>query len=96
MGANYSRTSVIWTPAGRTKSVHNSEVSTLVKLGVAMDHRWWGVHRVGFYCTTSTSIDCSIILQMPRLHYNISTNILVTKLMNRMYMYLKYLSNEEA
>ncbi len=35
----YSRTSVIWTPKGRTKSVHNSEVSTLVKLDVAMGHR---------------------------------------------------------
>ena len=29
----------MWTPKGRTKSVHNSEVSTLVKLGVAMGHR---------------------------------------------------------
>ncbi len=36
---NYSRTSVMWTPKGRTKSVHNSEVSTLVKLGVATGHR---------------------------------------------------------
>ena len=26
----------MWTPKGRAKSVHNSEVSTLVKLGVAM------------------------------------------------------------
>ncbi len=36
---DYSRTSVMWTPEGRTKSVHNSEVSTLVKLGVATGHR---------------------------------------------------------
>ena len=36
---NYSRTSVMWTPKGRTKNVHNSEVSTLVKLGVATGHR---------------------------------------------------------
>ena len=34
----YSRTSVMWTPKGRTKGVHNSEVSTLVKLGVATGH----------------------------------------------------------
>ncbi len=32
----YSRASVMWTPKGWTKSVHNSEVSTLVKLGVAI------------------------------------------------------------
>ncbi len=32
----YSRTSVMWTPEGRPKSVHNSKVSTLVKLSVAM------------------------------------------------------------
>ncbi len=31
----YSRTSLMWTGKGQTKSVHNSEVSTLVKLGVA-------------------------------------------------------------
>ena len=37
--SRYSRTSVMWTPKGRTKSVHNSEVSTLVKLGVAAGHR---------------------------------------------------------
>ncbi len=36
---HYSRTSVMWTPKGRTKSVHNSEVSTLVKLDVPMGHR---------------------------------------------------------
>ena len=29
----------MWTPKGRTKSVYNHEVSTLVKLGVAMGHR---------------------------------------------------------
>ena len=29
----------MWTPEGWTKSVHNSEVSTLLKLGVAMGHR---------------------------------------------------------
>ena len=34
-----SRTSVMWTPEGQTIRVHNSEVSTLVKLGVAMSHR---------------------------------------------------------
>ena len=34
----YSRTSLMWTAEGRTKSVHNGEVSTLVKLGVATDH----------------------------------------------------------
>ncbi len=28
----YSRTSLMWTPEGRPKSVHNSEVSTVVKL----------------------------------------------------------------
>ncbi len=28
----------MWTPNGRTKSVHNSELSTLVKLGVATGH----------------------------------------------------------
>ncbi len=28
----------MWTPEGQTKSVHNSEVSTLVKLGVATGH----------------------------------------------------------
>ncbi len=33
--AVYSRTSLMWTAKGQTKSVHNSEVSTLVKLGVA-------------------------------------------------------------
>ena len=36
--SKYSRTSVMWTPKGRAKSVHNSEVSTLVKLGVATGH----------------------------------------------------------
>ncbi len=29
----------MWTAKGRTKSVHNSEVSTLVKLAVARGHR---------------------------------------------------------
>ena len=39
----YSRTSVMWTPKGRAKIVHNSEVSTLVKLGVvwATDCTQW-------------------------------------------------------
>ena len=50
----------MWTPKGRTKSVHNIEVSTLVKLGVAMGHGYkekngpdkkcpqeWGVHKSG-------------------------------------------------
>ena len=35
----YSGTSLMWTAKGQTKSVHNSEVSTLVKLGVATGHR---------------------------------------------------------
>ena len=34
----YSRASVMWTPKGRTKSVHISKVSTHVKLGVATGH----------------------------------------------------------
>ena len=52
----------MWTPEGRTKSAHNSEVSTLVKLGVATIGNnyigktngpgkkcpwWWGVHKGG-------------------------------------------------
>ncbi len=52
----YSRTLQMWTANGQTKSVHNSEVSTLVKLGVATGYRGkpnrlgekcpqcWGVH----------------------------------------------------
>ena len=52
--SNYSRTSVMWTSEGRTKSVHNSEVSTLVNLGVTTGQhktpgkkcpQWWGVHK---------------------------------------------------
>ncbi len=39
IGYNYSRTSLMWTAKGQTKSVHNSEVSTLVNLGVAMGYR---------------------------------------------------------
>ncbi len=59
---HYSRTSVMWTPEGRTKSVHNSEVSTLVKLGLAMGHR---IHNIlpldfswhhGLSCTCETSV----------------------------------------
>ncbi len=35
----------MWTPKGRTKSVHNSEVSTLVKQAVSMDHRLIGLYK---------------------------------------------------
>ena len=45
----YSRTSVMWTPEGRAKSIHNSEVSTLVKLGVARatNHSQWPIMYTG-------------------------------------------------
>ena len=33
-----SRTLIMWPPEGQAKSVHNSEVPTLVKLGVVMGH----------------------------------------------------------
>ena len=46
----YSRTSLMWTAKGQTKSVHNSEVSTLVKLGVATGHR--GHHSLSCTCGT--------------------------------------------
>ena len=36
----YSRTSLTWTAKGQTKSVQNSMVSTLVKLGVATGHKY--------------------------------------------------------
>ncbi len=43
---------MIWIPEGRTKSVHNSEMSTLVKLGVATGQRshcpqGWSLHKGG-------------------------------------------------
>ncbi len=59
----------MWTAKGQTKSVHNSEVSTLVKLGVAMGHRaqkpngpeekcpqWRGVNRARFYFVPNKKI----------------------------------------
>ena len=53
---NYSRTSLMWTPKGRAKSLHNSEVSTVTKrVGKKVSTvpgcpQKWGVHRAGFYC----------------------------------------------
>ncbi len=40
----YSGTSLMWTAKGQTKSVHNSEVSTLVKLG-HFRFQWLGLER---------------------------------------------------
>ncbi len=54
----------MWTPKGRAKSVHNSEVSTLVKLGVAtlvklgvaMGHRYKENKQAGQ--KVSTEVGC--------------------------------------
>ena len=52
----YSRASVMWTPKGWTKSVHNSEVSTLVKLGVAMGHR---LHTMVPFLSSHKGLSCT-------------------------------------
>ncbi len=61
LSAIYSRTSLMWTPEGRTKSVHISKVSIdyirktqqalrKVSTRLGCPHRW-GVHSARFYCT---------------------------------------------
>ena len=44
MRLRYSRTSIMWTPESRTKSVHNSKVSAVVK---------GAVHNFGEICPRS-------------------------------------------
>ena len=46
----------MWTHEGRTKSVHNSKVSTLVKLGVAIGHTM--AYHVHVEKYVSTGVDC--------------------------------------
>ncbi len=46
----------MWTPKGRTKSVHNSKVSTLVKLGVAMGHR---LHTMVPFLSSHKGLSCT-------------------------------------
>ena len=45
----------MWTPKGPTKSVHNSEVSTLVKVGVAIGHR---LHTMVPFLSSHEGLSC--------------------------------------